>query len=113
MPFIPVCGKVELAKRLGQAFGITQPWSRLVIEVDVGKPIMVYVKAPVDVRVVEKVTEIFETVQVEDVTVDDDSTVHVARVVPGVEAFNRSAELVEGVDYELATDTPTIREGKE
>ena len=77
----PVCGKgsIELVRRLVKACGVSFPVERLVIEVDASQPIRVYVKAPLDYKVVEQITEALEVYGVESVTVDDDTTVHIVK----------------------------------
>ena len=81
----PVSGRMELARRLGAAVGVAFPLERLVIEVDVREPIRVYVKAPADVSVVERITEAFESIPVDGVAVEDDTSViyAVRRDAPG------------------------------
>ena len=81
----PVHGRMELARRLGAAVGVTFPFERLIIEVDVREPVRVYVKAPADVSAVERITEAFELIPVDGVTVESDTNVIYAarRDAPG------------------------------
>jgi len=76
MPVLrPVLPGSELVKRLPRAVGVTQPFERLVIEIDVRQPVRVYVKAPIDVAVADRIARAFELVPVADVVVDGDTTV--------------------------------------
>ena len=75
--FTPVAGKLDVCRKIGEAFGINFPWSKLVIEIDVSKPVMVYVKAPAESERFTKAAELFQAFSVADVTVADDATVTV------------------------------------
>ena len=75
----PVSGSSELASRIVQALGYDKV-ERLVLEIDMIKPMRVYVKAPCDYKNVEALAKEMEHHLVQEVWVDENTTdVHYVR----------------------------------